>query len=203
MTGLLADRIAARLSAHGLVASDAAVAGLAAYLQQLSRWNERVNLTAIPLGPSPSDQAIDKLLVEPVLATTLLDATPRTWFDLGTGGGSPAIPLRCLWRAGTLRMVESREKKGAFLREVVRQLGLAGTSVSTCRFDDLGEARSVDLVTLRAVRVDSELVALLDRLLSMRGQVLAFGSAILDDAFVCQAQATLPDGSSLNLYGRL
>ncbi|MFN7982015.1 MAG: RsmG family class I SAM-dependent methyltransferase [Vicinamibacterales bacterium] len=202
MTDLLSDRIAARLARRGLVVSESSLWSLSAYLQHLARWNRRVNLTAIPLCPSVSAAAIDKLLVEPVVATSLLACAPRTWFDLGSGGGSPAIPLRIVWRAGRLTMVESREKKGAFLRDAVRELQLASTIVETCRFEDLATSGSVDLITLRAVRIDAPLVSLFDSLLAPGGQILAFGGSIDSPLFPRVASADLPDGSLLSLFRR-
>lgn len=199
---LLTAQIAGRLAQQGLVVSDSSVAALARYVEHLSHWNRRVNLTAIPLGPPLSNEAIDKLLVEPILATTLVDASPRTWFDLGSGSGSPAIPLRIVWRAGSLTMVESRERKGAFLREAVRQLNLSATAVATCRFEELPASGSVDVVTLRAVRIDAGLISLLSRLLSPSGLVLAFGGSIDAGGFTLAGGALLPDGSELRLFRR-
>lgn len=198
----LADRIAGLLVRRGLVVSDSTIAALIGYLDHLARWNRRVNLTAIPLVPTVSDEALDKLLIEPIVATSLLDASPRTWFDLGSGGGSPAIPLRVVWRAGSLTMVEARERKGAFLRDVVRQLGLGRTFISTSRFEELSLSGSVDLVTLRAVRIDAQLEDLLHGLLAPTGQILAFGGSVGSGGFALQSQVALPDGSALSLFRR-
>lgn len=202
MTELLSDRIAARLARQRLVVSDSSILALSGYLRHLAHWNRRVNLTAIPLSPPIANAAIDKLLVEPVAATSLLSAAPRTWFDLGSGGGSPAIPLRIVWRAGRLTMVESREKKGAFLRDVVRELQLASTDVETCRFEELAASGSVDLITLRAVRIDAPLVDLFSSLLAPGGHILAFGGSIDSPLFARVSSSDLPDGSKLSLFKR-
>src|SRR5215470_11027737 len=87
------------------------------YFELLSHWNRTINLTSLPLEP-PTDQSIDRLLIEPLKAVALLAPAVNVWLDLGSGGGSPAIPLQIAYPAPQLFMVESRERKAAFLREV-------------------------------------------------------------------------------------
>ena len=77
------------------------------YFGLLTHWNAKINLTALPLG-SPTDETFDRLLVEPLVAAKYIPDSARLWLDLGTGGGSPAIPsgsgagrLRGLRRFGT------------------------------------------------------------------------------------------------------
>ena len=43
--------------------------------------------------------------------------------DIGSGGGSPAIPLALAVPGLRLLMVESKTRKSVFLREAVRALG--------------------------------------------------------------------------------
>ena len=50
--------------------------------------------------------------------------------DVGSGGGSPAIPLKLAAPAVALTMVEVKARKSAFLREAIRQLELDSTSTS-------------------------------------------------------------------------
>ena len=61
---------------------------LVVYYQLLSHWNRKINLTSL----SDPDEAVDRLLLEPVAAAAVLPAN-RALIDLGSGGGSPAIPL--------------------------------------------------------------------------------------------------------------
>ena len=44
--------------------------------------------------------------------------------DVGSGGGSPAIPLKLAVPRLSLTMVEAKARKSAFLREAIRHLGL-------------------------------------------------------------------------------
>jgi 16S rRNA (guanine527-N7)-methyltransferase len=96
-----------------------AEARLVTYFDLLFRWNQKINLTSL----TNIDEAIDRLLLEPVAAARELAHSPSI-IDLGSGGGSPAIPLALALSAPRLVMVESRSRKAAFLREAVRELGM-------------------------------------------------------------------------------
>ena len=97
---------------------------LEAYYRLLTQWNAKINLTALPLD-APTDETFDRLFVEPLgAAKQIPPQTPSVWFDLGSGGGSPAIPIKIARPALRLTMIESKERKGAFLREAIRALGL-------------------------------------------------------------------------------
>jgi 16S rRNA G527 N7-methylase RsmG len=102
--------------------------------------------------------------------------------DLGSGGGSPAIPLALAAPHLRLLMVESKTRKSVFLREVVRVLELPGADVATARFEellarpDLHEAH--DLVTIRAVRIEQRTLLVLQAFAKPGGLVFLFrGSA--------------------------
>lgn len=158
---------------------------LESYYRLLARWNRTINLTALSLDPL-SASAVDRLIIEPLFAAELLDrlggpsSAGSRWVDVGSGGGSPAIPLRLMKPAGELVMVESRTRKTAFLREVVRELELSHTSVEAARFGELvrekGVASSADLVTTRAVRIDEAMGSAVRQALAPNGVLLVFAS---------------------------
>ena len=76
-------------------------------------------------------------------------------------------------------MVESKARKAAFLKDAIRILGISGASVETERIEALALshplAGSVDVVTVRAVRLDPILFDSVRRLLKRRGRVVLFG----------------------------
>ncbi len=168
-----------RVSAADLAPNPAVEEKLVAYFELLAHWNNRINLTSLPLEP-PTDQSVDRLFVEPLVAASLVKPNVAVWFDLGSGGGSPAIPLQLAQPAHRLVMVESRERKAAFLREVIRKLPLAGAEVEVARIESVAEtphnAGLADLVTVRAVRLEASLFSWIQTLLRFGGQAVLFGA---------------------------
>jgi len=155
--------------------------GLESYFRLLAHWNTRINLTSLALDP-PTPQSMDRLIIEPLLAASLLKPSVSTWFDLGSGGGSPAIPLQLAHPAQRLVMVESKDRKAAFLREVIREIPISGAEVEVSRIEEVAadqhNAGIADLVTVRAVRLEASLFSWIQALLRFGGQAVLFGAAL-------------------------
>ena len=190
------DRLLRRARKAGIAIPDKTLAPLETYFQLLSRWNRKINLTALPLDP-PTDSALDRLFVEPLAAGPFVPTDALRWFDLGSGGGSPAIPIKILRANARLTMVESKARKAAFLREAARELGLSSVEVANDRFERIltaqGHLATADLITVRAVRVDDVLTQAASQALSPDGRLLAFSSASvlrLSDSSFHVVQAT-------------
>jgi 16S rRNA (guanine527-N7)-methyltransferase len=155
------------------------IEGLSAYFELLRKWNRKISLTSLPVEDS-GDEALDRLLVEPVVAARFLPRGDANALDLGSGGGSPAIPMKLAVPDLSLRMVESKTRKAAFLRETVRTLHLERTTVDAVRFEELlarpGLHDAIDFVTLRAVKVDRKLLATIQSFIKPGGLLFLFGS---------------------------
>ena len=168
------------------------------YFGLLARWNRTINLTALLLDP-PSDTTVDRLLIEPLAAATWIPDVPGRWMDLGSVGGSPAIPLKIVRPQLTLTMVEARERKAAFLREAARDLALAGVDIVNARFESLKSRSDLTgrytLVTVRAVKIDSNVLSLARTLLAPGGRLFLFGSH--DSSLAKNAQFEIVDVVSL------
>ncbi|HZL96957.1 MAG TPA: RsmG family class I SAM-dependent methyltransferase [Vicinamibacterales bacterium] len=162
---------------------------LASFVGLLAKWNATLNLTGFPLDP-PSDEALNRLLIEPLAAAPLIPAHVKVAIDVGSGGGSPAIPLKLLRPVIQFILVESKTRKGAFLREAVRHLELGGVAVESSRFDALASRpefqATADLLTVRAVRLDDEFWMPAATVLRRGGHVLLFGTQ--------EAAPSLPPG---------
>jgi 16S rRNA (guanine527-N7)-methyltransferase len=156
----------------GLAVPQPLAAKLAVYYEVLDHWNEKINLTSL----TDPEEAIDRLLLEPLAAAKFLPAQP-VLMDLGSGGGSPALPLALALDARSLVMVESRQRKAAFLREAIRELGIQAT-VETARFEQLAKdsafASRMDVVSVRAVRLDSPVLEAIAALLKPSGVAALF-----------------------------
>jgi 16S rRNA (guanine527-N7)-methyltransferase len=184
----LRERIRKRGRRAGMEMSPELVENLERYFTLLTKWNAKINLTSFQLDAGGShDQAIDRLLIEPVAAARHVPAAPARAIDVGSGGGSPAIPLLLASPALHLRMVESKTRKAVFLREALRELNLDRAAVETSRYEELLTRpelhEGLDLVTIRAVRVEPRTLVGLQAFLKPGGQLFLFrGPAGVDVA---------------------
>ena len=154
---------------------DPLIEGLTVYYELLTRWNRKINLTAL----DDPDQAIDRLLLEPVLAARHVPSPIRTLMDVGSGGGSPALPLALALAPVSLVMVEVKARKSAFLREAIRTLGLiASADVENARFEEVLAKPSMlehfDLLSIRAVRVERGVLNTVQAFVRPGGTVFLF-----------------------------
>ncbi len=149
---------------------------LTAYYELLERWNRKINLTSL----EDADEAIDRLLLEPVVAARAVGGliAPQI-MDIGSGGGSPAIPLTlALGPEVRLTMVEVKARKSAFLREAVRQLELPHATVENSRYEELLTKPDLlerfDLLSVRAVRIEPRILMTLQAFLKPGAHMLLF-----------------------------
>ena len=179
------ERLKRRAKAAGATIDANLAENLETYYQLLTKWDAKINLTAFKLTPEGEDQAIDRLLIEPVVAARYIQENARTLLDAGSGGGSPAIPLKLASRNLALRMVEVKTRKAVFLREAVRELGLRDTQVETSRFEELLPRaelhEALDLVSIRAVRIETRTLNTLQAFLRPGGKLLLFRGASKSD----------------------
>lgn len=172
------DRLRRRAKRAGVEISSSLTDGLERYFALLTRWNAKINLTSFKLEPSGDDEAMDRLLIEPVVAARHVSTSAQTAIDIGSGGGSPALPLALACPQLSLRLVESKTRKAVFLREAIRELQLTRVTVETSRFEELLSRpelhEGLDLVTIRAVRVEPRTLISLQAFLRPRGELFLF-----------------------------
>ena len=119
------------------------------YLDLLLRWNSRVSLTAIRRPEEIIERHFgESLFTAGHLATRL--AHNAELLDYGSGPGFPGLPIQMALPNLRVTVAESQAKKVAFLREVIRTLGLPA-EVWPRRVEELPEDRRYDALTLRAV----------------------------------------------------
>ncbi|QWE20640.1 16S rRNA (guanine(527)-N(7))-methyltransferase RsmG [Polynucleobacter sp. AP-Kolm-20A-A1] len=136
----------------GLDLSSANIADLEMFLQEMGRWNQVHNLTAIE-GEKDSVRLhlIDSVAVLPVLRRFLPGPSPKI-ADLGSGGGLPAIPIAIVQPEWRLSLIEAIRKKTAFLQHVRGKLKLKNIEVLSERAEDvaLQQPGQYDAVISRA-----------------------------------------------------
>src|SRR5271165_6286561 len=118
------------------------------YIRILLRWNEKLNLTAIrnPL------EILYRHFCESMFGASAIPVDKGRLADIGSGPGFPGIPLKIVRPELELFLVESNIKKGTFLAEVIRELGLGNTHVLINRYEELGEELApLDFVCSRAL----------------------------------------------------
>lgn len=116
----------------------------AEYLARLAPWIERGTIDAptiakldeyavllherIPtlalIGKGDRDSIYTRHILDSLNPLSQFMAPPEEILDIGSGGGLPGIPLALVWSSTRVVLLESREKKAAFLERAVRQLGL-------------------------------------------------------------------------------
>ncbi len=158
-----AERLNALLSQAGMEPlPPEQLAGFLAYLSLILRWNARTNLTAI----CDEEGILARHFLECIACARALPAGIATLLDFGSGAGLPGIPIALCRPEIAVTLAESQGKKAAFLREVVRTLGL-GVTVHASRAELLGT--TFDSVVLRAVDKMREAVAAAAQLVSTAG----------------------------------
>jgi 16S rRNA (guanine527-N7)-methyltransferase len=138
---------------------------LAAYLDRLAVWNDRVNLT----GARTPEERVRILVADPVAAHEAISAGPL--IDVGSGNGSPGLVLALLRPDLQVTLLEPRLRRWAFLRDVVRGLGREDIEVLRARHDRYS-GEGARTVTLRALALP---LAELAPLVAPGGDLLVFG----------------------------
>ena len=98
---------------------------IARYLDELYRWNAKVNLTSV------AREKAQAVLIEPsfAMAEFFPPGDALQIFDIGSGGGLPAIPLAVRYPQHRFALVESDRKKAVFLQHAAGLLGLKNVRV--------------------------------------------------------------------------
>ena len=173
------ERLSRRAKKAGIAIPPPLTDRLWVYFQLLANWNAKINLTGLDLE-DPTPEGIDRLLIEPLLAAPHGEGA-KSLIDIGSGGGSPALPLALAIPGIRLAMVEVKTRKSVFLREAARELGLEGAVVVTARHESLLSDPtfhdSFDLLSVRAVRVEARVFTALQAFVRPGGRILHFRAA--------------------------
>ncbi len=127
------------------------------FARLFQKWAKSINLVA----PSTVEDLWRRHIVDS-LQLAQLSPGPKTWVDLGSGGGFPGV-ITAIYLAefgdGWVHLVESNNKKAAFLRVALAETGARG-SVHPVRIEDAGAmVPRTDAVSARAL---ADLTLLLD-----------------------------------------
>jgi len=175
MVSAFRDRLLEEAGSLGRNITEKEMADFETHFRLLREWGSRMNLTGL------KDEAaiVRRHFLEPLAVADLLDDGGRL-IDLGSGNGFPAIPLKILRPGLDLVLVESSERKSAFLWAVLRPIAAQNARVETRRVmkvRDLADLLPCRYLTLRAVRVKDLLKGDGGSILVPGGKALFFVSA--------------------------
>jgi 16S rRNA (guanine527-N7)-methyltransferase len=156
--------------------SGAAREQLARYCDLVTQYDSTARLT----GYDTTEQLVEELVVE---GARLLElgafANAMRVADLGSGNGSPVVPLAVLCPRARFTAIESNQRKAAFLGLVANSLGLANLTVvtATVQLHLRSLAQPYDCATSRAFAPPAKLFPLARKLLRPGGEVRGFFGA--------------------------
>ncbi len=122
------------------------------YESVLRKWQRAVNLVA----PKSLPNIWHRHFADSLQISGLVPDTAQTLVDLGSGGGFPGLVLAAHYSAAggpTVTLVESDQRKAAFLREAARAMEISVEILST-RIENganLAALTGVSVVTARAL----------------------------------------------------
>ncbi|MCW5771399.1 MAG: 16S rRNA (guanine(527)-N(7))-methyltransferase RsmG [Rhodospirillaceae bacterium] len=134
---------------------------LVAYVQLLLRWNQRINL----IGRATEDEIWWRHVLDSGQLAPLLPVAARSVADLGAGAGLPGLILSILNSSAQIHLIESDQRKCAFLREAIRV-----TQSTAILHESRVEAASLppqDVIVARALAPLDKLLEMAENLISI------------------------------------
>ncbi|MGE4313643.1 MAG: 16S rRNA (guanine(527)-N(7))-methyltransferase RsmG [Pseudobdellovibrionaceae bacterium] len=120
---------------------------LLAYEALLKKWQSSINLVSLSTLPYLRERHIDDSL-------QLVEHLPfgaKTLCDFGSGAGFPALVLAMSCPDISVTMIESDQRKCAFLKTVSRETSLANATIFNSRIESLEAYLSYDVFSARAL----------------------------------------------------
>jgi len=170
------DAIQTRLAPFGVELEPGQLASVRKFLELLALWNRRISL----ISPSDMGQLIERHVGESLFAVAAVPIRQGRLADVGTGAGFPGFPLKIAVPSLDLTLIESNQRKSAFLSEVVRSLQLSSCLVVCSRYEDFVPSARFDFITCRAVGKYGEILNWARTKLSVGGQLVLWLG--MDDA---------------------
>jgi 16S rRNA (guanine527-N7)-methyltransferase len=144
---------------------------LQAYAALLEKWSAKINLVA----PGTVADLWDRHILDSTQVFALAPRTAMTWVDMGTGGGLPGLVCAILARDQMpnckFTLVESDQRKSAFLMTASRELGLAKLQVLAQRIESV-PPQGAQIVTARALAPLPDLLSMVQRHIASDGIAL-------------------------------
>ena len=137
------------------------------YLRLLLKTNQEYNLTGI----TDTKEATIKHLLDSLSIHDLLEGDIIA--DIGSGGGTPGIPLAIAFPKKQFLLIESKQKKAAFLVEAVNQLKLKNVRVINKRAEEAAATKTPETIVSRALGSLDYFIEVAGHLLPKKGKAIA------------------------------
>ncbi len=130
------------------------------YYRELVAWNARINLTAITARDDVDlKHFLDALSLAPMLAARAHDSL----IDIGSGAGLPGIPLKIIFPALRVTLLEATGKKVAFLNHLIQTLGVRDAAAIHARAEEVAhQPAQREKYSVAAARAVAELATLVE-----------------------------------------
>jgi 16S rRNA (guanine527-N7)-methyltransferase len=148
---------------------------LLAFAELLEKWNRVYNLTSI----RGAEQIVSGHLLDCLAIVPHVEAARA--LDVGSGAGFPGIPLAIARPDMQVTLLDSNQKKVAFLRQAVSELQLDNATVVEERVEGWQPQEKFDLIVSRALADTGEFVRLSRHLLAHGGVFAAMKGVIPRD----------------------
>jgi 16S rRNA (guanine527-N7)-methyltransferase len=147
-----------------------AMTALYAHYLELVRWNERAGL----IGPGTAGNLLERHYGEALAALPLIPATARRGVDIGSGAGFPGLVLAIARPGLEMTLVEPKQRKWSFLVTAARKASLSCHCLDVRVASPLpaGISEELDLVTVRALKLETDVLRALSRRLTPEGVLL-------------------------------
>ena len=150
------------------------------YLSELREWGEKINL----VGTDNPRKLLTEHFLDCLAPVSLLRPGDFT-LDLGSGAGLPGIPVKLARPELRMVLLEQRQKRSVFLRQVIRTLGLTGIEVIQGQAETRGVrevlAGTFDAVLSRATGKLKEVLGIGPPFLKPGGKLLVFKGPRADE----------------------
>ncbi|MDR3411468.1 MAG: 16S rRNA (guanine(527)-N(7))-methyltransferase RsmG [Formivibrio sp.] len=166
MTQDLAIQLAAGLDELPLALAPAQQEKLLAFVALLAKWNKTYSLTAI----REPERMVAHHLLDSLVPLSHLHGEKLRVLDVGSGFGTPGIPLAIARPDWQLVLLDSNHKKTTFLRQALLELQLPNVTIVTERVENYRPADLFHIITSRAFAELTEFVRLTRHLLAPGGQ---------------------------------
>jgi 16S rRNA (guanine(527)-N(7))-methyltransferase RsmG len=143
---------------------------LYAHYIELTRWNRLLGL----IGPGTTHELLVRHYGESLAALQFIPESARFGVDLGSGAGFPGFVVAAARPGLAMTLVEARERKWSFLATAARKATLPCHCLNARVTTPLptGLPEHIDLVTVRALKLETDVLGALARRLTPRGSVL-------------------------------